>query len=252
MCPAPRPESGAHTQGGFSRRPGSEGCRSAVSSPWFLFCTESTKWKRKPPPGAPAAGCQGRSHLPTANVRPQGRRERVWCGRARVRAHPSVRPTRTAVAQRLPCRLGLVSCVWWVWGGRKRQVPGGRGEGREGSQGKAVLSVRLVPAPPPPPAWTSGPLIPPGGPGAPGSGPSSPSPLQTPGLSASMLRPTPPGPLHRRLAGALPTAWSPYCSLTHQQSFTDGSSKPGQGLSWCWIYKNKQSYPQGAPGSVGR
>lgn len=148
VCPAPRPESGAHTQGGFSRRPGSEGCRSAVSSPWFLFCTESTKWKRKPPPGAPAAGCQGRSHLPTADVGPQGRRERVWCGRARVRAHPSVRPTRTAVAQRLPCRLGLaVSCVWWVWGGRKRQVPGGRGEGREGSQGKAVLSVRLVPAP---------------------------------------------------------------------------------------------------------
>lgn len=126
----------------------------------------------------------------------------------------------------------------------------GRGAGRKPGKGSSFCPSGS--STPPPPAWTSGPLIPPGGPGAPGSGPSSPSPLQTPGLSASMLRPTPPGPLHRRLAGALPTAWSPYCSLTHQQSFTDGSSKPGQGLSWCWIYKNKQSYPQGAPGSVGR
>lgn len=144
MCPAPRPESGAHTQGGFSRRPGSEGCRSAVSSPWFLFCTESTKWKRKPPPGAPAAGCQGRSHLPTADVRPQGRRERVWCGRARVRAHPSVRPARTAVAASA-CPVASASPCFVFGGcgegGRGRCLEEGERGGKEARERQFFLSV---------------------------------------------------------------------------------------------------------------
>lgn len=83
----------------------------------------------------------------------------------------------------------------------------GRGAGRKPGKGSSFCPSGS--STPPPPAWTSGPLIPPGGPGAPGSGPSSPSPLQTPGLSASMLRPTPPGPLHRRLAGALPHGLEP-------------------------------------------